>query len=53
MRKRSDEGALVKTECMNEPMKETPKRGFKFSFDIGYTIDGRRSDIFVVEISTI
>ena len=51
-RSSNDDGALVEAEGMNETMSEEPKRGFKFSFDIGYSINGRRSDIFAVKIST-
>lgn len=51
-RNRNDEGALVETEGMNETMIEKPKKGFSFSFGIGYAINGRRNDIFAVEIST-
>ena len=51
-RNRNDDGALVEMEGMNETMIEKPKKGFNFSFDIGYSINVRRSDIFAVKIST-
>lgn len=47
-----EEGAQVETVDVNESMSEEAKKGFSFSFGIGYTINGRRNDIFAVEIST-
>ena len=51
-RKRNEEGALVETVNVNEAMTEKPKKGFSFSFGVGYAINGRRNDIFAVEISS-
>lgn len=49
---KNKEGALVETLDMNEAMKEKPKKGFSFSFGIGYSINDRHEDIFALEIST-
>lgn len=51
-RKRNEEGALVETVDVNEALTKNPKKGFSFSFEVGYAINGRRNDIFAVEIST-
>ena len=51
-RNRNEAGALAESVDVNETMNEKPKKGFSFSFGIGYAINGRRNDILAVEIST-
>lgn len=52
-RTRNEEGVQVKTVGVNETMNEKPKKGFSFSFGIGYSINGRHEDIFAIEICTL
>ncbi len=51
-RNRNEEGAQVETVDVNDAINEKPKKGFSFSFGIGYAINGRHEDIIALEIST-
>ena len=51
-RNRNKKGARVETVDVIETLNEKPKKGFSFSFGVIYAINGRRNDIFAVEIST-
>ena len=51
-RNRNEEGVLVESLDVNKVMNKKPKKRVSFSFGIGYAINGRRNDIFAVEIST-
>ena len=52
-RTRNEEGVQVETVDVNENMNEKLKKGFGFSFGIGYSINGRHEDIFAIEIGTL
>lgn len=49
---KNKEGTLVETLDVNEAMNENPKKGFSFTFGIGYSINGRHEDIFALAIGT-
>lgn len=51
-RNRNKGGSQVEIVDVNKAMNEKPKKGFSFSFGIGYSINGRHEDIFAIEIST-
>ena len=46
MTKHDNERAQVESVDVNESMNEKPKKGFSFSFGIGYVLNCRKTDIF-------